>query len=357
MDFDHEPAEVVFRAHVREVLRSPDVRAELGGHEVDERRLYRLLGRHGLLGVAWPREYGGQGGTFAELAVVAEELVRAGVPDTLFVNGIQTVGQLLLLAGSADLRASVLPALARGEKFASVLYTEPDAGSDLGALTCAADRVEGGFRLNGTKVFNLKTTLADFGLCAARTADSKYAGISLFLVDLHAEGVRVTELESGQDEPFHVVTLDDVLVAERDLVGGLGDGWALLARALPLERTGLDFVGRAERWHDMVRATGGDATPEDIARYGARVECARLLSWRTVRGITADGDQAIGSSLAKWYASELAAEIAAWAWRSSGAPEVAAALREAPGLTLAGGTSEMMLQTVAGQLTDLVGDE
>jgi alkylation response protein AidB-like acyl-CoA dehydrogenase len=360
MDFDHEPAEVEFRSHVQQVLRGADIRAELAGDDVDERRLYRLLGRHGLLGVAWPRRYGGQGRSFVELAIVAEELVRAGIPDTLFVNGIQTVGQLLLIAGSDELRASVLPPLASGEKFASVLYTEPDAGSDLGALTCAADRVAEGFRLNGTKVFNLKTSIADLGLCAARTAapGAKYAGITLFVVDLRADGVRVSELDSLPDEPFHVVTLDDVLVRDQDVVGGVGDGWALLAQALPLERAGLDFVGRAERWHD--KADG--ATPEEIARYSARIECARLLSWRTVRAITDGvGDQAIESSMAKWYASELAAEIAGWAWQRIGLHDVdgvvSEAWREAPGLTLAGGTSEMMLQTVAGHLVDLVGDE
>jgi alkylation response protein AidB-like acyl-CoA dehydrogenase len=358
MDFDQEQADADFRAHVRKLLREPEVRAE-----TDERALYRLLGERGLLGVAWPRAYGGLGKSFAELAVVAEELVHAGIPDTLFVNGIQTVGQLLLLAGSESQRETLLPRLARGELSASVLYTEPDAGSDLGALTCSAERVQHGFRINGTKVFNLKSSITDFGLCAARTSaeGSKYAGITLFLVDLRAGGVRVAGLESLPDEDFHVVTLDDVKVGEKDVVGEIGDGWALLARALPLERIGVDFVGRAERWYAEACAADGETAPEEIGRYGARVECARLLSRRTVLGVTHDeGDQAVNSAMAKWYASELAAGIGGWAWQRSFPGAVSAVLssayREAPGLTLSGGTSEMMLHTLAGQLTDLVGD-
>src|SRR5579875_1944663 len=129
MNFEFTPAQERFRTEVRQRLRHPRLRAELArarAQEPDEpdlRPLYRELGELGLLAVHWPTEYGGTGATFAEGAIVAEELVRCGIPDTLHVNTIQIVGQFLLMAGTSEQRQRWLPGLAQGRRFASVLYT------------------------------------------------------------------------------------------------------------------------------------------------------------------------------------------------------------------------------------------
>src|SRR6185436_17327449 len=136
--------------------------------EPDARPLYRELGELGLLAVNWPVEYGGAGLGLIEASIVYEELVRARIPDTLHVNTIQIVGLFILMAGTPEQKAAHLPALARGEHFASVLYTEPGAGSDLGSLTTTATRDGDGWLLSGVKVFSLKSDLTDLGLCAAR---------------------------------------------------------------------------------------------------------------------------------------------------------------------------------------------
>ena len=203
---------------VRAGLQSEPVQRELARfhgsdeHEPDARRLYRELGRLGLLAVNWPQEYGGRDLSLLDAGRVVEELVRAGVPDTLHVNTIQIVGLFLLLAGTPEQKTTYLPAFASGEKFASVLYTEPGAGSDLASLRTTAVEDGDGWRLNGTKVFSLKSDVTDVGLCAARTSmeENKLAGITLFLVDLHAEGVRRAVLPSFADEQFHRVELHDV---------------------------------------------------------------------------------------------------------------------------------------------------
>lgn len=376
MDFGHTADETRFRDRVRAELRSPDLAAALRAlhaaeeREPDERGVYRLLGDHGLLGVDWPRRYGGQGRTAAHAALAVEEMMRAGVPDTLFVNGVQTVGKLVLLAGTEEQKQRVLPRLAAGRCFASVLYTEPEVGSDLSALTTRAVAVEGGHRIDGVKMFNLKSGITDIGLCAARTSSkgSRYEGLTLFLVDMRAPGVRVRRLESMADEQFHRVDLEGVLVTDTDVVGGVGDGWAVLAEALPLERTGFDFALRAERWYEagcsgLTSAGGGEdaraAAPwlADVGRHGAATSAARLLAWRCIGSADDGGLDELRTSTAKWYASEQAAAAARWAMARHGLdapPELAAPLdsayREAPGLTLSGGTSEMMLQTMSGFL-------
>ncbi|MFI9723635.1 acyl-CoA dehydrogenase family protein [Streptomyces sp. NPDC052396] len=347
MDFAHTEAELEFRDRVRTVLSDCPDRS-------DEPLLYRKLGTAGLLGADWPTAYGGRDAPSSYTSIVSEELVRAGVPDTLFINSVLTVGRLLLRIGTEEQKTRLLPGIARGESFAGVLYTEADAGSDLAGLTTSATAVAGGFEISGTKVFGLKSPLTDVGLCAARTTEhDRYGGLTLFLVDMHAPGVHITELDSVPDEPFHVVTLDRVAVTGADVVGGLGNGWSVLAEALPLERMGFDFALRAERWYALGRSAPEDpCSAVESARYAARVEAARLLSWRA--SATLD---AVHTSTAKWYGGELAAELALWALTRYGpeAPaEIDRAWREAPGLRLSGGTSEMMLQTLAEHLPDLV---
>lgn len=357
MDFGFASELTEFRTRVRAILSETTAEAD------DERALYRLLGGAGILGVAWPKRYGGHGGTMAEAAVVLEEIVRASVPDTLFVNSIQTAGELLLSVGTEEQKQRFLPRMARGELFISILYTEPEAGSDLAALTCSAFPAEGGFRLTGTKAYSLGSGIADFGLCAARTSpgSSRYDGITMFLVDLRTVGVRVRELPSLPDEQFSLVVFEDVLVSEDCVVGGPGDGWAILAQALPLERTGLDFAARARRWYQAGTADLDDPLwAERAGRYGASVQAAWLLAWRATMAVASGKAHPAYLCTAKWYSGELSAELAGWILQRFGvdAPDdmwklADRAYREAPGLTLAGGTSEVMLQELSGILPDI----
>ncbi|HEY5990775.1 MAG TPA: acyl-CoA dehydrogenase family protein, partial [Streptosporangiaceae bacterium] len=250
------------------------------------------------------------------------------------------------------------------ESFAAVLYTEPDAGSDLGSLTTSAVPAEGGYRISGTKLFSLKSRFADLGLCAARlpTPGPKYAGITLFLIDLRAPGVTVRLLPSIAQEQFHAVELEEVWAGPDAVLGGAGDGWAVLARALPYERTGIDLAARAGRWYRLARPAGDPAVDpaaelENAGRHGARAQAARLLAWRAANTVASGHVDEVAIAVAKWYCGEIAAEMAQWLFERHGlgtadqvAAEAGRAFLEAPGLTLSGGTSEMMLQLVAGYL-------
>ncbi len=367
MDFGHTAEEVHFRGRVRDVLAQPEVRTlaarltQVADGDAGERELYRLLGKAGILSASWPAEYGGQALTFEHAALVGEELARAGIPDSLYVNGIQTVGQLLLAAGTSAQKARILPGLSCGELLACILYSEPEAGSDLASLSCVATPVNTGFELTGTKVFGLKCGLADIGLCAARThpaAGPKYHGITIFLVDMHAPGVDVRPMDGLAEERFHVVTLDAVRLTQDDVVGEIGQGWPVLVEALPFERVGFDFAARAERWYEAA-LTGADNSlcPAESGRNAARVEAARLLSARAAADISEGRSDPVSTSVAKWYASELAAELSGWALQCHAPvppPEVGRAYREGPGLRLSGGTAEMMLQTLVQHLPDAV---
>ncbi|WP_104817452.1 acyl-CoA dehydrogenase family protein [Kitasatospora sp. MMS16-BH015] len=361
-----------YRARVRAALRAPEVRAAaaaatgVDGVEPDARPLYRLLGGLGLLAVHWPVEYGGAGRPLTDAAIVAEELVRAGVPDTFHVNTVQIVGQFLLMAGTEEQKLRYLPAMARGESFASVLYTEPEAASDLGALRAVAEPEGDGYRITGTKVFSLKTRFVDLGLCAARTTPGagKYQGISLFLVDLTAPGVTVSLIPGLGDEHFHRVDLDGVPVAAGDLLGPRDEGWPLLGEALAIERTGLDYHLKAERWFDtaldaLVAADPAAGHPDQLERIGrfhGALSADHALSWEVITGLAAGRVDQLATAVAKYHSSELAQSVAHWAVgvptpaqradRTPAALILDSAHREAPGLTLSAGTSEVMLQIV-----------
>ncbi|OPC78085.1 hypothetical protein B4N89_38415 [Embleya scabrispora] len=374
------------RTRVRAVLDSPRVRAESAtiwaaagtgtGDLPHADATYRALGGAGLLAPHWPRAYGGLDADSYASATVAEELALHGVPDSARVNTVDNAGATLLAAGTPEQRARHLPAMARGERVFAVLYTEPEAGSDLAALTTEAHPTRHGWLLNGVKSWNARTSSATFGICAARTpgAGNRYAEISLFIVPLRAPGVHVEPIATINPELFFHVRLDDVALPPDALVGRPGQGWALLSRALGLERTGICFAGRAVRWLDRLIAAlrAQDRLPaaearHELRRLDAEVRSCRLLAWRAVRDVAEQRPDASTAAAAKWWASELAQRVARSAWELLGPPPAAGvghaqfpdlllAVREAPGLTLAAGASEVLLNTLAADLLDGGGD-
>jgi alkylation response protein AidB-like acyl-CoA dehydrogenase len=370
--FDEDVRQV--RREVRDLLDTPDVRDALAEYHAraavdeDSRPIYRLLGEHRILAVDWPAEYGGRGAGMLAAAAVAEELMAAGVPDTLHVNSVQIVGLFLLLSGSAEQKARYLPDLARAGSFAGVLYSEPGAGSDLSRIEASARRVDGGYRLSGTKVFSLKSHLVDHTLCAARagTGTSRYDGITVFILDMRAPGVSVAPLPSISDERFNEVTLDEVFVPDADVLGRPGEGFALLLRGLAIERTGLDYTTKARRWYayalrGLSTRTGDEiaAALPDVGRLGAELAMSRLLSWHVISQLDQGRVDEVAAAMAKWYSGELAQRVPVWAAHQLGLtgaadgaadPDVARVLdagyRDAPGQTISAGTSEVMLQLV-----------
>ena len=326
--------------------------------------LYELLGEHRLLAPSLPEEYGGRGLDADAAAAVAEELVAHGVPDMAHVISVQTVGTVLLAAADPRQQQTWLPGLASGRQFAAVLFTEPGSGSDLSSLSTTAVRVDGGYELTGVKAYCLNAGAADLGLCLARVTDDKadHSGgtgdLALFLVPLKAPGINRTPLGPFLGDRFYRVDLDRVELSADALVGGERDGLRLLLRVLVTERTGIDYYARARHWFAVVQglaagALAGTVPLAPLARLGAEVEAAHLLAYRSLRAMLAGKLSEGAAALSKWYTSDLAARVA-WAgaeWIGSGPPlpgtaELLAAQREAPGLLVSGGVSEILLETL-----------
>ncbi|PNE32671.1 hypothetical protein AF335_17950 [Streptomyces eurocidicus] len=304
----------------------------------------------------------------AEKAILTEELIAHGVPDIAHTLSVDIVGLALLLYGTDRQKSRLLPPIARGESVAGVLFSEPEAGSDLGALRTRAERDGDGWRLSGRKVYSAKTQLADFALCAARTTESEvpFHGITVFLVPLRPPGVAVEPLWNIGDERFNEVTLSGIRVTEEDVLGTVDDGWGVIGEILGLERTGIEFQAKARRWLDAaLERTGAEglapAEADRLVALDADVRAARLLAWRCVDDLHAGRSDEVRSAMAKYWAGETGREVALAASGAAGLDALLAgddeeslghgvleaACREAPGLTLASGTSEVMLTVIA----------
>ncbi|KOX23571.1 MULTISPECIES: acyl-CoA dehydrogenase family protein [unclassified Streptomyces] len=378
MDFSILRTTDEFRRELREVLYSPAVddlvnavATRADGMDGDARELYRHLGKHGVLAPAWPSEYGGRDGDFTETLVLMEELVQRGVPQSLYFISVQIVGSLILQSGTEEQKRTLLPRLASGDLAACILFTEPDNGSDLAGVVTRAERNDrtGAWTVSGRKKFNLKTAYADVALIAARTDDSvsPYEGISLFLAPLSSPGVTVRPLPSLADEQFHDVSLDGVRVGDDALLGAPGEGWSLITGMFSAERSGVDYYARGLHWLRLAEeqlTAGGRRAGEDeasgLARHWARLDAGRLLSGRALQRLQEREPDIAEASLAKWHNSDTAQQIAWWSLERLGLPVAAggpqasstevleAAYREAAGMTISGGASEVLLEIVAG---------
>ena len=364
------PEQDGFREEVRKLLREDAVRAEIAqsrrmpyGQESGLLDVHRRLGKLGWLAINWPERYGGADATIVEKAILTEEMIRHGVPDNVHSLGIDIVGNAIHLFGTQEQKERYLPGLARGEITANVLFSEPGVGSDLASLTTRAEPDGDGWRLYGRKIYNMKAQHSEFALCAARTSTGpvNFAGITLFLVPLQSMGVVIEPVWNLSEERFDLVTLDGIRVGRENVLGELDDGWQVLGKVLPLERTGLDHSAKAERTLAALREHAPPGCEQRLVHLETRVRAARLLAWRCVANLHDGRPDEVHSATAKWYTSETAKEVSVAAVELLGPralldardPEAIAegvfdaAFREAPGLTLAQGSSEIMLFFVA----------
>ncbi|MCW1957554.1 MAG: acyl-CoA dehydrogenase family protein, partial [Mycobacterium sp.] len=198
------------------------------------------LADSGLLAPHWPKPYG-RDASPAEQLLIDAELAAAGVVRPDLVIGWWAV-PTILQAGTTEQIAQFVPATLRGEIVWCQLFSEPEAGSDLASLRTKAVRAEGGWTLNGQKVWTSSAHKADWGVCLARTDPDapKHKGITYFLVDMRSPGIVIRPLrEITGDELFNEVFFDDAFVPDDMVVGSVNDGWRLARSTLASERVAM----------------------------------------------------------------------------------------------------------------------
>jgi alkylation response protein AidB-like acyl-CoA dehydrogenase len=181
------------------------------------------LGARGWIGMVWPKRYGGHERSALERYVVLEELLAAGAPVAAHWIADRQSGPLLLRYGTEEQRVEMLPAIARGELYFCIGLSESGAGSDLAAVRTRAVRVEGGWRVNGSKLWTTIANHAHIMIAMVRTsgdADARHEGLSQLLLDLSTPGVTVRPIvDMVGERHFNEVFFEDVFVPETRLVG------------------------------------------------------------------------------------------------------------------------------------------
>lgn len=203
----------------------------------------RKLGARGWLGMTWPREYGGYERPFAHRYIVTEELLAAGAPVAAHWIADRQTGSHILRYGTEEQKRTILPRIAAGECFTAIGMSEPQAGSDLAAITTSARRSETGWVLSGRKIWSTGAHFAHYMIVLARTSPAegrnRQVGLSQFLVDLSAPGINISGIRDlGGTPHFNETLFEDVELPADAMLGTEGDGWAQCMSELALERSG-----------------------------------------------------------------------------------------------------------------------
>ena len=298
------------RAEVRAFLktelatRKPVQRAESWtGLDAD---FSRAMGRRGWIGMTWPKEHGGHERSSLDRYVVQEEMLAAGAPVALHWIADRQSGPLILRVGT-DEQKKILPRIAAGEAFFCIGMSEPDVGSDLASVRTRAAKVQGGYVVNGTKVWTSFAHKSHYMILFCRTgpAEDRHGGVSQFLVDLHnTPGLTIRPIIALTGEHhFNEVIFEDSFLPETALLGREGDGWNQVTNELAFERSGPErFLSSFVLFTELVRALGPD--PSDagaiaIGRLTSHIMTLRRLS-RSVAGMLQNGENpALQAALVK----------------------------------------------------------
>jgi alkylation response protein AidB-like acyl-CoA dehydrogenase len=302
--------ELALQAEVRDFLASTLPRGSfepgLGMAGRKDPAFSQALAARGWVGMSLPREYGGGDRPAVERFVVAEELLRWGAPVGHHWVADRQSGPLIAKVGTPEQKARFLPAICRGELSFSIGMSEPDSGSDLASVATRATRADGGWIVNGTKVWTTGAHEHDWMIALVRTSDAedRHAGLSQVLVDLHAPGVEIHPIPflDGTID-FNEVVFTDVLVPDTDVVGTVGMGWTQIGQELAFERGGPDrwlstYLVLEQYVREHRDALDG-AMVELLGAAGARFWGLRNLSLSVARAIDAHGQPSVQAALVK----------------------------------------------------------
>jgi alkylation response protein AidB-like acyl-CoA dehydrogenase len=232
------------------------------------------LGDAGFVGLTIPAEYGGHGLGHLHRYVVTEELLAQGAPVAAHWIADRQVAPGLLSYGNAEQRQRLLPRIAAGRFYSAIGMSEHGAGSDLAAVQARATRTDGGWVLDGTKVWTSGAHLAHQIVVLARTSpldpQHRHAGFSQFIVQTDSPGIVISPIALMNGEHhFNEVTFADVFVPDADVLGAVGDGWHQVTAELGFERSGPErILSTAPLIFGVIRALAGQAHVEDRRRGG-----------------------------------------------------------------------------------------
>ena len=393
MDFDDSPDEAAFRAEARGFLDANAVRRKAGQVEGYRRgqdkpgalaaaKDFQLRKQEaGFAGIAWPKEWGGRGGSPIEEVIYNQEEAKYDVLTGIFGIGLGMAIPTICTHGTPAQRDRYAPPALRGEEVWCQLFSEPAGGSDLAALRTRAVRDGDGWVINGQKIWTSGAHYCQFGVLVARTDFDvpKHKGLTYFIMPMDSAGLEIRPIRqmSGSSH-FNEVFFNDVRIPDSLRVGAVGEGWRVALTTLMRERYGMrespgpDVAEVFEIARNLTLEDGpaldNAAVKEKLAEWYTRTQGLRFTRYRTMTALSRGETPGPESSITKVTAANKLQEIAAYGLDLLGMAGVEAgpempveglfeeALLYAPALRIAGGTDEILRNIIAERVLGLPPD-
>jgi len=363
-------AELALQSEVRDFLAAELPRGSfspgLGMGATRDPAFSSKLAQRGWVGMALPKRYGGQERGAVERFIVVEELLRWGAPIGHHWVADRQSGPVINRFGTEGQKQRFLPPICRGELGFSIGMSEPDSGSDLASVRTRATKVDGGWRVSGTKIWTSGAHENDWFIVLARTSDEadRHHGLSQMLIDLGSDGLEVNPIPFlDGSEHFNEVVLRDVFVPDDLRLGEVGKGWEQNTSEMAYERGGPErwlstYIVVEEFLRERVGTPAGEAVLRLLGDATARWWGIRQLSISVARKIDRGESPAVESALVKEMGTRFEQDVLAGVEQlaglepSSGTTSrfeslLARAILNAPSFTIRGGTNEVLRSVAA----------
>jgi alkylation response protein AidB-like acyl-CoA dehydrogenase len=362
------PEALAFRTEVRAFIAQHQ---DLMGFRRGEfnRDFSRAMGERGWIGMTWPKQYGGHERSAFERYVVIEEMLAAGAPLSAHYTGDRQSGPNILRFGTEEQKQFFCPRIAAGELTFCIGMSEPNSGSDLAGTRTRAVKVDGGYRINGSKLWTSNAHHADYAILFCKMATNskdepdRHAGATQFLLDLKTKGVEIRPvMDLLNEHHFNEIFLTDVFVPDNRLLGQEGNGWNQVTSELSFERSAPDrFLMFFQVLREMVQVAGPNpdkATAVALGKLIAQLATLRSMSLSIAgmlqEGLQPSNESAVVKDLGTRYEQDIPViarqlfpcepELQA---ADAYAAIIARAVMNAPRLSIQGGTREILRGIIA----------
>jgi acyl-CoA dehydrogenase len=328
----------------------------------------RRVGAKGWIGMTWPKKYGGRERSYLERYVVTEEFRVANAPVRLHFTADRQSGPILIKYAPEHVKMDILPRICRGEVCFAIGMSEPGSGSDLFAAKTKATRADGGWLVNGTKIWTSNAHNADYLIALFRTSpptkENRRHGLTQFLVDMKTPGIRINPIYqmSGLHD-FNEVVFEDAFMPDAHVLGEIDGAWKQATSELAYERSGPErFLETLYVLIELVRVLGPEPDlrgAEGVGRLVAQLHTLRRMSVSVAGMLQAGKEPVVEGSIVKdigtiWEQKlpNRVRELAAFVEpemtnRVTLEEQLAFATTIAPKLTLQGGTTEVLRGIIA----------
>jgi acyl-CoA dehydrogenase len=351
-----------------EIARGTFVPDRPGHGDSHDKVFSRRIGAKGWIGMTWPKKYGGQERSFLERYVVTEEFRVVNAPVRLHFVADRQSGPILIKYAPEHIKQDILPRICRGELCFVIGMSEPGSGSDLFAAKTKATKVNGGWKVTGTKIWTSNAHIADYMIGLFRTSPStkenRRHGLTQFLVDMKTPGIAVNPIYqmTGQHD-FNEVVFDGAFVPDDHVLGEIDGAWKQATSELAYERSGPErFLETFYVLQELVRALGPNPdrrSAEGLGRLVAQLHALRRMSVSVAGMLQVGKEPVVEASIVKdlgtaWEQKlpERVRDLAAFledgaSNRVTLDEQLAFALKVAPKFTVQGGTTEILRGIIA----------